>query len=49
LNVADYAMRFTTTVKDTRIVIPAIIRQGLALRRGDFIEVTVEIVRRVKK
>ena len=39
-------MKFTAEVKDSRIVIPATVRQGLALKRGDFIEVTIEVIKR---
>jgi bifunctional DNA-binding transcriptional regulator/antitoxin component of YhaV-PrlF toxin-antitoxin module len=43
-------MRFTAEVRDkNRITIPAVVYQGLALRRGDFLEVTVEIIKRVTK
>lgn len=43
-------MRFTAELKErNRITVPMIVAQGLALRRGDFVEVTVEVIKRADK
>jgi hypothetical protein len=43
-------MRFTAELKErNRMTVPIIVTQGLCLKRGDFIEVTVEVIKRVVK
>lgn len=43
-------MRFTAELKEQgRIPIPAVIRQGLKLERGDFVEVSVEVIKMAEK
>lgn len=43
-------MRFTAELREQgRIAIPVVIRQGLKLERGDFVEITIEVVKRTEK
>lgn len=45
--VPSTTMKFTSEIKPQgRIIVPAVVRQALALKEGDFVEVTVEVVKR---